>query len=169
MSMTDNIQETEELVNKIKEQIKTKENDIEKNFTKLGKAYYEKHGHDQTGEFYGICQEVISQYKEISEMDQQILELTLEDPKICPNCGTKNTKDSLFCGECGHKLPDENTCPNCGALVQKGDRFCRSCGSKIDHEDIQIEQVPKQRICVNCGEPLEEDAVFCIYCGTKND
>ena len=31
-------------------------------------------------------------------MEQQILDLTLEDPKICPQCGTKNAKDSLFCG-----------------------------------------------------------------------
>ena len=119
MSMPENIENTEELVNTIKGQIADKEKEIQENFTKLGEVYYVKYAKDPDGDFSELCQEIENQYQEINQMEQQILDLTLEDPKICPQCGTKNAKDSLFCGECGCKLPEEkeeqeeNICPNC--------------------------------------------------------
>ena len=172
--MPENIENTEELVNTIKDQITAKEKEIQDNFTKLGEVYYVKYAKDPDGDFSELCQEIETQYQEINQMEQKILDLTLEDPKICPQCGTKNAKDSLFCGECGCKLPEEdedkneNVCPNCGGLLQEGDKFCRSCGTKIADQPTQPEE-PQQRHCKNCGELLEEDAIFCIYCGTKNN
>ena len=152
MSMPENIENTEELVNTIKGQIADKEKEIQENFTKLGEVYYVKYAKDPDGD------------------------LTLEDPKICPQCGTKNAKDSLFCGECGCKLPEEkeeqeeNICPNCGGTLREGDRFCRSCGAKVVVEEQEIQPAqPEPRHCKNCGALLEEDAIFCIYCGTKNN
>ena len=118
MSMPENIENTEELVNTIKGQIADKEKEIQENFTKLGEVYYVKYAKDPDGDFSELCQEIENQYQEINQMEQQILDLTLEDPKICPQCGTKNAKDSLFCGECGCKLSEEkeeqeeNICPN---------------------------------------------------------
>ena len=176
MPMPDNIENAEELVNAIKDQITAKEKEIQENFTKLGEAYYVKYAKDPERDFSELCQEIKVQYQEINQMDQQILDLTLEDPKICPQCGTKNAKDSLFCGECGCKLPeeeeeqDENVCPNCGSLLHEGDRFCRSCGTKVSEPEQEIQPAqPAPKHCKNCGELLEEDAIFCIYCGTKND
>ena len=153
MSMPENIENTEELVNTIKGQIADKEKEIQENFTKLGEVYYVKYAKDPDGDFSELCQEIENQYQEINQMEQQILDLTLEDPKICPQCGTKNAKDSLFCGECGCKLPEEkeeqeeNICPNCGGTLRKGDRFCRSCGAKVVVEEQEIQPAqPKQQI-----------------------
>lgn len=153
MSMPENIENTEELVNTIKGQIADKEKEIQENFTKLGEVYYVKYAKDPDGDFSELCQEIENQYQEINQMEQQILDLTLEDPKICPQCGTKNAKDSLFCGECGCKLPEEkeeqeeNICPNCGGTLREGDRFCRSCGAKVVVEEQEIQPAqPKQQI-----------------------
>ena len=155
-------------VTMLKDQIAEKQKEIQAIFTELGEAFYKQHKDDEISEFHTLCQEISSRYKMIDQMNGEILELTMKDAKICPNCGTKNEKDSLFCGECGCKLPDENSCPSCGAPIMEGDRFCRNCGSKIEHRNEQTEEVLAQRVCKNCGEPLEEGAAFCIYCGTRN-
>lgn len=172
MSMTDNLASTEELVNEIKQQIEEEQQEIKENFTKLGTVYYERHKEDESSEFSELCKEISGQYEEIEHMNQRIIELTTipdEEAKICPNCGSKNEKDSLFCGECGHKLPDEHSCPQCGAHIEEGDKFCRSCGCKLEAEETEIqEETPQPKVCKNCGKPLEEGAAFCIYCGTKN-
>ena len=99
MSMPENIENTEELVNTIKGQIADKEKEIQENFTKLGEVNNVKYAKDTDGDFSELCHEIENQYQEINQMEQQILDLTLEDPKICPQCGTKNAKDTLFCGE----------------------------------------------------------------------
>lgn len=172
MPMTDgNREQTEELINVIKEQIEEEQKEIRENFTKLGNVYYERHLEDEEAEFSELCKKISMQYAEIEQMNQKIKLLTLpeEEAVICPNCGSKNEKDSLFCGECGYKLPKEHTCPECGAEVEEGDRFCRSCGHKLEVEEEEpVWEEPQSAVCKNCGEPLEEGANFCIYCGTKN-
>ena len=47
---------------------------------------------------------------------------------VCPNCGTKNTKN--FCGECGTPKPSSNKwiCPECG--TENDAKFCGNCGTK---------------------------------------
>ena len=173
MPMTeDSREQTEELINVIKEQIEEEQKEIKENFTKLGNVYYERHQDDESAEFSELCKEISMQYAEIEQMNQKIINLMLseEEAVICPNCGSKNEKDSLFCGECGYKLPQEHICPECGAEVEEGDKFCRSCGFRLEvqEEEPVQEEESQPAVCKNCGEPLEEDAIFCIYCGTKN-
>ena len=124
----------EEQVNTLKEQIEKNKEEIQSQYTDLGIAYYRIHGNDETAEFQNICQEIASKYRAIEQMKQEILNLTLteENAKICPECGSKNEKDSVFCGECGCKLPEENVCPNCGAQVDEGAKFCIYCGTKVE-------------------------------------
>jgi len=57
MSMPENIENTEELVNTIKGQIADKEKEIQENFTKLGEVYYVKYAKDPDGDFSELCQE----------------------------------------------------------------------------------------------------------------
>ena len=48
----------------------------------------------------------------------------------CPRCGTRNHKDSQFCGHCGKSLGDP-TCSSCGALNTLQDEYCTSCGASL--------------------------------------
>ena len=67
MSMPENIENTEELVNTIKGQIADKEKEIQENFTKLGEVYYVKYAKDPDGDFSELCQEIENQYQVASK------------------------------------------------------------------------------------------------------
>lgn len=174
----------EDLVNttKIKNQMNDKQQEIQDDFTTLGKNYYQKYGNDQTGEFYEICQKITLGIAQIEQLNQELL--NLKNVKICPNCGSENDKASLFCGECGQRLQEEmvhtnmsngKCCSNCGMPLEEGARFCKKCGSKVEEQSVEIEELvqeeeeKKPRICKGCGEVLEDDALFCTNCGMKND
>ncbi len=96
MSMPENIENTEELVNTIKGQIADKEKEIQENFTKLGEVYYVKYAKDPDGDFSELCQEIENQYQEINQMEQQILDLTLEDPKSVHSAEQRTQKTVCF-------------------------------------------------------------------------
>jgi hypothetical protein len=70
----------------------------------------------------------------------------------CPNCGTTNKEDTIFCKECGNPFnqslnlekksnfpktkksssnKDNNQCPHCGTKNPKSALFCQDCGVKI--------------------------------------
>jgi len=50
----------------------------------------------------------------------------------CPNCGTVNYEEDMFCVNCGAKLQKEGFfCPNCGAENKEDSMFCAECGEKL--------------------------------------
>lgn len=50
----------------------------------------------------------------------------------CPNCGTVNYEEDMFCVNCGAKLQKEGFfCPNCGAENKEDSMFCVECGEKF--------------------------------------
>ena len=56
--------------------------------------------------------------------------------KVCPNCGSKNSHNVKFCGECGSPLNaqpvrPQGLCPSCGTQNAPGTRFCGECGTKL--------------------------------------
>lgn len=53
--------------------------------------------------------------------------------KKCSKCGTENSKDALFCENCGNKLSEDKkiVCPNCGFSNSVESSFCENCGSKL--------------------------------------
>ena len=53
------------------------------------------------------------------------------DNEYCPNCGTPNDKDSLFCKKCGNKLEKIKICPKCNNSVSMDSVFCSKCGEKL--------------------------------------
>ena len=173
----------EDIVNitKIKNLMSDKEKEIQDDFATLGKSYYQKCGNEQTSEFYELCQKITIAIREIEQLNQEML--NLKNVKVCPNCGSENDKNSLFCGECGQRLQepmvanaaDGRHCPHCGMILEEGARFCKKCGGKIEEPEVEMEEeiveelAAQPRICKGCGEVLEEDAVFCTNCGMKND
>lgn len=65
-------------------------------------------------------------------------------PVICPQCGSKNPTDSVFCGECRHQLR-KGEAVNAGTSENK----TKLLGS----------------LCPNCSLPMPPDASFCGECG----
>lgn len=77
--------------------------------------------------------------------------------KKCNECGTVNSKDAIFCENCGTKLDEslltekKKECKNCGYLNEENAAFCENCGSSLNEnqqkdfedtpgEDKQIEE-----------------------------
>ena len=55
----------------------------------------------------------------------------------CPYCNTEISNDSLFCGACGKKLPQQKECVKCGKLIDANSEFCPYCGAKQDLRDVE--------------------------------
>lgn len=50
--------------------------------------------------------------------------------KVCPECKTKLSDGSTYCGDCGEQLSEDGTCVNCGKGKDK-EYFCKNCGLEI--------------------------------------
>lgn len=91
-------------VAKLKMDIRTKEDFVEKQYAILGRAYYEanKDGVDERdAEQFGVITEAL---EEIARMSQQVLDI--QGVVQCPNCGKKVPSDNTFCSDCGARLDD---------------------------------------------------------------
>jgi membrane protease subunit (stomatin/prohibitin family) len=73
---------------------------------------------------------VFNKYKEENELVKQ----DTKNYVLCDACGHKNSKDSLFCGNCGSKIITKLECPSCHKEVPKDAKFCHHCGTKIEGE-----------------------------------
>ena len=89
---------------KLKMDIRTKEDFVEKQFAILGRAYYDAHKDDvceKDAEQFGVITEAID---EIDRMNQQLLDI--QGVVLCPNCGKKSPIGTCFCSDCGTKLEE---------------------------------------------------------------
>lgn len=72
----------------------------------------------------------------------------------CPQCGTVNEPEALFCASCGSPL-GMVSCPNCGAEIEPDADFCEVC-----HHYIRTD------VCSFCGCHLTGQEAFCPECGS---
>ena len=98
---------------KLKMDIKSKEDFVEKQYAELGKAYYEKHKDDETEETTENGEKTPEQehFFLISEALGEIERMRAEVLKIqgaaeCPKCGAKMPQGAAFCSSCGTKMDD---------------------------------------------------------------
>lgn len=89
---------------KLKLDIKSKEDYVQKQYAALGEAYYEKHKDEE-----GI--EEAEQFFLIKEAQESIEHMKAEVLRIqgsaeCPKCGAKMPEGATFCSSCGAKLND---------------------------------------------------------------
>lgn len=89
---------------KLKLDIKSKEDYVEKQFVELGKAYFEKHKEEE-----GI--EEAEQFFLIKEAQEAIDRMRAEVLRIqgaeeCAQCGSRMPENATFCSSCGAKLND---------------------------------------------------------------
>ena len=71
----------------------------------------------------------------------------------CPQCGTVNNPDAMFCASCGRQLR-MGTCPNCGSEIDPEADFCEVCHHYI-----------KKDVCSFCGAHISSNEVYCHECG----
>lgn len=89
---------------KLRLDIKSKEDYVEKQYAALGVAYYEKHKEDEDceeKEQFFLIQEAL---EEITRMKAEVLRI--KGACECPKCGTKMPEGALFCSSCGAKMDD---------------------------------------------------------------
>lgn len=126
----------------LKSQISDEEKKINKYYYNLGKMYYASQKESPLPEFEELVGMLNGSFAKIDELNEMIT--TIENVKICPNCGTPIEDDMIF---------------------------CTGCGAKIEHgvpKEAAQEEAPA-RFCTNCGAPLQSDAIFCMNCGAKQE
>ena len=84
---------------------------------------------------------------------------TAGNGRICPQCGTVNDRDYVFCVHCAARLETEQ--PKDAVPVPEEPDI------KEDAPAVEQEE-QNETICETCGRTLHDDEKFCPGCGTKN-
>ena len=133
-------------------QVKEKERDLQKEYQRLGEAYFEqnKRYSDVPAEFSELFNAIKEQKAAIDQCKEKIR--TLKNTKRCPHCGREIPRETIYCIMCGEKVQEsqpqkmENTvkCKYCGTILPAGSKFCGYCSNSLvddDNEDEHIEEV----------------------------
>ena len=89
---------------KLKLDVKSKEDFVEKQYAELGRTYYEQHKEDEEpaeAERFKVIREAL---EEIDRMKAEIL--NLQGAAECPNCGARMPQGAAFCSNCGTKMEE---------------------------------------------------------------
>ncbi len=89
---------------KLKLDIKSKEDYVQKQYAALGAAYFAKHkdeeGIEEAEQFF-LIKEALG---EIDRLKNEVLKL--QGATECPKCGAKMPEGATFCSSCGAKMND---------------------------------------------------------------
>lgn len=89
---------------KLKLDIKSKEDYVEKKYAELGQAYFTAHKEEEDSadrEQFFLIQEALD---EIERMKSEVLRI--QGASACPKCGAKMPEGATFCSSCGAKMDD---------------------------------------------------------------
>lgn len=155
------ITENSAAISRINQLIEEENSKIQNIYLEVGKQYIKLHKDDYEDAFSSLMQEIAIAQKKLNEYSLQIQIIT--GIVICPNCGHKAPKGSVFCNMCGTKLPSidfdaYDTCKKCGNLLKKGSNECPHCGSDKLTDESLVQ-------CPRCKEWVEKDNNFCPICG----
>lgn len=89
-------------VAKLKLEIKSKEDELNKQFIALGKQYFDN---NKDSDEDGIVN-VHSLQQEISNLRDQIL--NIQGMLVCPQCKKTLPQGTMFCSQCGTKIDEVN-------------------------------------------------------------
>lgn len=89
-------------VAKLKMDIHTKEDFVEKQYAALGRAYYEANKNNVSEKDAAQFRVIGEAIEEIKRMNQQVLDI--QGVIQCPNCGKKLPIGTSFCSDCGTKM-----------------------------------------------------------------
>ncbi len=122
-------------VAKLKMDIHTKEDFVEKQFAALGRAYYEANKDDVSeadAAQFAVIKEALDEIKRMNE-----LVLDIQGVVQCPNCAKKVSSNNSFCSDCGAKL-DEIVVE--GTVVSEETLTEEETVEKVSEEDITVEE-----------------------------
>ena len=91
-------------VAKLKMDIRSKEDFVEKQYAALGKIYFEEHKDEtecEQSEQIFLIKEAL---EEVERMKAEVLKI--QGSTECPSCGAKMPEDAAFCSNCGTQLND---------------------------------------------------------------
>ena len=91
-------------VAKLKLDVKSKEDYVEKQYAELGRTYFDAHRDDEENaenEQFKVIKEALA---EIERMKTEIL--NLQGAAECPNCGARMPQGASFCSSCGTKMAE---------------------------------------------------------------
>lgn len=89
---------------RLKLDIKSKEDYVQKQYAQLGRAYFEKHREEEDieeAEQFFLVKEAL---EEISRLKEEVLRL--QGACECPRCGARMPEAAVFCSSCGAKMDD---------------------------------------------------------------
>ena len=87
---------------KLKLDVKSKEDYVEKQYAELGRIYFEQHkDEEEPAEAVKVIKEALA---EIERMKTEIL--NLQGAAECPNCGARMPQGATFCSNCGTKMEE---------------------------------------------------------------
>lgn len=89
---------------KLKIDIRSKEDYVQKQYAALGSEYYAKHKDDNTCEEREQIFLIREALEEIDRMKDEVLKY--HGASQCPKCGAKMPEGASFCSSCGAKLND---------------------------------------------------------------
>ncbi|MBO5069291.1 MAG: zinc ribbon domain-containing protein [Roseburia sp.] len=89
---------------KLKMDIKSKEDYVQKQYVTLGTNYYNNHKDDENSEDAEMFYLIGEALAEIARMKEEVLRI--QGAAECPNCGTKVALGAAFCSNCGKKMND---------------------------------------------------------------
>lgn len=94
-------------IQKLKNQVRVLERDIEEDFAEIGRMVYEqfKAGDDVDEEAAAFCEAVKSREESIAEYKQKIV--ALKGCIKCESCGRDLAKGMVYCPYCGTKAPEK--------------------------------------------------------------
>lgn len=128
----------------------TENEDLDKLYMELGKAYYE-------GGYEDPLPQLLPLFDKITAMTGT--QPGTAFPSASSTSLLKDASDGKE--EAGEaSLDSVRYCLECGAEIPEGARFCGICGTPIGGK------THRQNICAKCGSALDEDAAFCGNCGT---
>ncbi|MFC1905406.1 zinc ribbon domain-containing protein [Chloroflexota bacterium] len=107
----------------------------------------------------------------------------MQQPLVCPVCGSPNNPGRQFCSNCGHNLiglsPQQargtpplqqqiNTCSTCGFPHNPPERkFCGNCGANLIASNPQPQPswgTQQAKYCPACGTANPKNQNFCSNC-----
>lgn len=89
---------------KLKLDIKSKEDFVEKQYAALGKAYYMAHKDEEGAEEAAQFAVITEALEDIEKMQLEII--NIQGATACPRCGASMSENATFCSKCGAKMND---------------------------------------------------------------
>lgn len=130
-------------VNTVKSNITEQKKVIRKAYASIGEQYYKEHV-DAGQHEYEVEFEIIGEAN--ARLKELYVELnSLKKVRVCPDCGTDVSVESVYCNRCGTKLPET---PESGEVCD---------AEEARHEtDVEVESVVSED---DLSEDLEDESV----------